>query len=87
MVLFMTKILLSGCGGKMGRVIASCIADREDCEIIGGIEPGGMDDTAFPVYSQPAQFDGAGRCLSSIFLIHPHWKGFFPIPLRTIRLR
>ena len=47
----MTKILLSGCGGKMGRVIASCIADREDCEIIAGIDPAGMDDTAFPVYS------------------------------------
>ena len=54
----MTKILLSGCGGKMGRVIASCIADREDCEIIAGIDPAGMDDTAFPVYSSPAQFDG-----------------------------
>ena len=86
MVLFMTKILLSGCGGKMGRVIASCIADREDCEIIAGIDPAGMDDTAFPVYSSPAQFDGR-QMLSSIFLIHPHWKGFFPIPLRTIRLR
>lgn len=54
----MTKILLSGCGGKMGRVIASCIADREDCEIVAGIDPAGMEDAAFPVFGAAAQFDG-----------------------------
>lgn len=54
----MTKILLSGCGGKMGRVIASCVADREDCEIVAGIDPAGMEDAAFPVFGTAAQFDG-----------------------------
>lgn len=54
----MTKILLSGCGGKMGRVIASCIADRADCEIIAGIDPAGMEDADFPVFGTALQFDG-----------------------------
>ncbi len=54
----MTKILLNGCGGKMGRVIASCVAEREGCEIIAGIDPAGMSDAAFPVYSSPDQFEG-----------------------------
>lgn len=54
----MTKILLSGCGGKMGRVIASCVADREDCEIVAGIDPAGMEEAAFPVFGAASQFDG-----------------------------
>lgn len=54
----MTKILLSGCGGKMGRVITSCVADREDCEIVAGIDPAGMEEAAFPVFKAASQFDG-----------------------------
>lgn len=54
----MTKILLSGCGGKMGRVIASCVADREDCEIVAGIDPAGMEEATFPVFGAASQFDG-----------------------------
>lgn len=54
----MTKILLSGCGGKMGRVIAACVADREDCEIVAGIDPAGMEDAAFPVFGAPEQVGG-----------------------------
>ena len=72
----MTKILLSGCGGKMGRVIASCVADREDCEIVAGIDPAGMEEAAFPVFGAASQFDGQAD---------PRWRGYSPMPFPTTR--
>ncbi len=47
----MTRILLSGCCGKMGRFVASAVAGRKDCEIVAGIDI--VDDTTlgFPVFS------------------------------------
>ncbi|GHU82849.1 4-hydroxy-tetrahydrodipicolinate reductase [Clostridia bacterium] len=34
----MTKIILSGCNGTMGKVIAKGVADRTDCEIVTGVD-------------------------------------------------
>ena len=34
----MIKILLSGCNGKMGRVIADLVSQRGDCQIAAGID-------------------------------------------------
>ncbi len=34
----MVKIFLSGCNGRMGQVIISCVAARDDCEIVGGAD-------------------------------------------------
>lgn len=34
----MIKIMLNGCNGKMGRVITDCVANRDDCEIVVGID-------------------------------------------------
>lgn len=47
----MTRILLSGCCGKMGRFVASAVAGRKDCEIVAGIDI--VDDATlgFPVFS------------------------------------
>lgn len=46
----MTRIILSGCFGKMGMAITSCVASRNDCEIVCGIDvSNGTAD--FPVYS------------------------------------
>ncbi|MBQ6796347.1 MAG: 4-hydroxy-tetrahydrodipicolinate reductase [Clostridia bacterium] len=49
----MTKILLSGCSGKMGRVIASIVANDPDCEIAGGIDLVNDGTLSFPVFSSP----------------------------------
>ena len=47
----MTKILLCGCFGKMGRVITQLVAGRSDCEIAAGVDLcGGEAD--FPVYTK-----------------------------------
>lgn len=47
----MKKILLNGCNGKMGKVIASSVLEREDCEIIAGIDISKDSTAGFPVYT------------------------------------
>ena len=47
----MTRILLSGCCGKMGRFVASAVAGRKDCEIIAGIDIVDDETLGFPVFS------------------------------------
>ena len=49
----MTKILLSGCSGKMGRVIGALVNEDPNCEIVGGIDL--IDDStlSFPVFPSP----------------------------------
>lgn len=46
----MTRILLSGCCGKMGRNVVAVVNGRKDCEIVAGIDI--VDDSAigFPVF-------------------------------------
>ena len=53
----MTDILLSGCGGKMGRVIARDIAGREDIRIAAGVDISSSAPGGFPVFSSAGQCD------------------------------
>lgn len=46
----MTKILLSGACGHMGKVIQSIVAARNDCEIVAGVDKFNDNTAAFPVY-------------------------------------
>lgn len=46
----MTKIILCGANGKMGHVIQSVVAGRDDCEIVAGIDIN-TESNGFPVYS------------------------------------
>ena len=34
----MVRIILNGCNGKMGKVIAKSVLDRDDCTIEAGID-------------------------------------------------
>ncbi len=47
----MTRILLSGCCGKMGKFVAEAVKNRSDCEIVAGIDI--VDDATlgFPVFA------------------------------------
>lgn len=48
----MTKILLCGCNGKMGRVIRSLAAEHsEQFRIVAGVDLFGGEDAGFPVFS------------------------------------
>lgn len=46
----MTKIILCGANGKMGHVIQSVVAGRDDCEIVAGVDIN-TESNGFPVYS------------------------------------
>lgn len=46
----MTNIILSGCCGKMGRVIAREIKAREDCTVVAGVDIFADLTMGFPVY-------------------------------------
>lgn len=47
----MTKILLCGCCGRMGKFVAETVNNRNDCEIVAGIDI--IDDSSlgFPVFA------------------------------------
>lgn len=46
----MTKIILSGANGKMGRVIQNVVSLRDDCEIVAGVDLN-TESISFPVYT------------------------------------
>lgn len=48
----MLKIILSGCNGRMGQMITSIAAGREDMEIIAGIDVNNVQLSYYPVYQQ-----------------------------------
>ena len=54
----MVKIFLSGCNGRMGQVICSCVSARGDCEIVGGSDIFTEQKNGFPVYGSIKEFDG-----------------------------
>lgn len=50
----MTRILLHGCGGKMGRVVERIVASDPSCQIVAGIDPS-LPSAAYPVFATPEQ--------------------------------
>ncbi len=46
----MTRIILTGACGKMGNVIQSVVAGREDCKIVAGVDKYNDGKASFPVY-------------------------------------
>ncbi len=54
----MTNIIIHGCGGKMGHVVANLVANDPDCQVVAGIDPF-ADHLPFPVFKTPAQCDVA----------------------------
>ena len=47
----MTDILLHGCNGRMGRVIADLVSQKENCRIFCGIDVAVREGAGFPVYT------------------------------------
>lgn len=46
----MTRICITGACGRMGRVIANLCGEREDCEVVAGIDKLGERYADFPVF-------------------------------------
>lgn len=55
----MLKIALSGCNGRMGRVISDIVANKKDMEIVAGFDINTEKHASFPVYADPFEFQGA----------------------------
>lgn len=47
----MTNIILSGCNGKMGKVITACVNENDDCRIVAGVDINTEALSNYPVYS------------------------------------
>ncbi|MDE6863541.1 MAG: 4-hydroxy-tetrahydrodipicolinate reductase, partial [Eubacterium sp.] len=45
----MTRIIITGANGKMGKVLQSIIANRENCEIVAGVDLNTADNGVFPI--------------------------------------
>lgn len=54
----MFKIALSGCNGRMGRVISDIVANKKDMEIVAGFDINTEKHAGFPVYADPFEFQG-----------------------------
>lgn len=48
----MLRILLNGCGGRMGRVISALTTDMKDVEVTAGCDKFPPADMSFPVYKE-----------------------------------
>lgn len=54
----MNSILLSGCNGQMGKSIASCVEQRDDCKIVAGLDISNTKNGSFDVYKSVDDFKG-----------------------------
>ncbi|MBQ8582581.1 MAG: 4-hydroxy-tetrahydrodipicolinate reductase, partial [Ruminococcus sp.] len=50
----MVKIAITGANGKMGRVIANLVSQRDDCQVIAGIDLNDTQNGQFPIVKYPA---------------------------------
>lgn len=51
----MTKVVICGANGKMGKTIYNCISQRDDCEVVGGIDLYTEQYADFPIAATPAE--------------------------------
>ena len=68
----MTRIIIQGINGRMGKVLCELIEQREDCRVVGGVDAAG--DDAITVYAERAteQLEGyeEGQSFSMSFTMH-----------------
>ena len=53
----MTNIILSGCNGKMGRVITRLVSEDENAKIVAGIDFSDFGENDYPVFKNPMDCD------------------------------
>ena len=54
----MIRVIISGCSGRMGRVVEEICSADPDISIVAGFDIFASSDRDFPVYTSPAQFEG-----------------------------
>ena len=59
----MIRVLISGCNGHMGQIVAQLCSENPDVEIAAGINRTPIQKNDFPVYSDPMEFPGEADVL------------------------
>ncbi len=59
----MIQILLSGCRGRMGRVITDMVQDDPTLRIAAGLDPSAGAPLPYPVFASPMEYTGAADCI------------------------
>ncbi len=59
----MKQIIISGCNGRMGRVVAEICKSNPELSLVAGLDISGEKLADFPVYAHPMEFSGACDCV------------------------
>ena len=59
----MTKIIMHGCNGHMGKVVSDIVARDPETEIVAGIDIAANDSLGYPVYTNPADCQVEADCV------------------------
>lgn len=51
----MTRIMISGCNGKMGQVVTAMCAQRDGIEVVAGVDVHAVKQNDYPVYADPME--------------------------------
>ncbi len=54
----MTKIIISGCNGKMGEALTRLCTEKEELRIVAGFDTNPEKRSSYPVYADPMEFSG-----------------------------
>ena len=65
----MLKIIISGCNGHMGKVVAGIVGEDKDTAAVAGFDINTEKTGGFPVYADPMEFGGTADVL--IDFSHP----------------
>ena len=64
----MTKILLSGCCGKMGRTVTNIVNTRDDCQIVAGVDIVEDSTLGYPVFQSFSVSTKLSLATSKVFI-------------------
>ena len=68
----MVRIILNGCNGAMGKMLANIIAQDEQAQVVAGIDITQAADTPFPVFESIKACDVEADALIDFFLPPAH---------------
>lgn len=54
----MTKIIISGCNGRMGQAVTAICAEKNDVKIVAGFDVNAQKLNGYPVYADPMEYGG-----------------------------
>ena len=59
----MTRVIISGCNGKMGQVVTGMCNDNPEIQIVAGFDLNPVKLNDYPVYAHPMEFKGEADCV------------------------